>query len=472
MYEDEDCKTAAKTKSGDPAVITIKEDGSSDEIEVQTGDYYIKETVAPRGYALDEAVHSITVKKGQTTTYTAEDVPKNNPVNIIVSKVDKETGLSRPQGSASLEGAEFTIKYYDVYPDAEWKDEELLAAIKDRKPASINGNEAVWVMKTDESGAIDFSQPDKHVVSEKSGPLYVDSSGHYTLPIGIVTIQETAAPKGYLLDRTVFVRAITELGTKESVDSFQALVDTDAVAEQVFRSDITFSKSAEGKERLHNIPFRITSKTTGESHIIITDDNGYANTAASWNAHTCNTNGGITAMDGIWFNGYNDETTGAKPDNTLAALPYDEYTIEELPCDSNKGYKLISDTISITRNAQVIDMGTYDDEELPAEEPDEPTSDEPDDPKPSEPASNEPDEPEADEPDEPSTPDKPEKTVTHQEKTIKTSRPETGDENIMLLIYAAVAALAAVEVIVLTVKRKGDRLKTNNEDVCAAAHGK
>ena len=43
-------------------------------------------------------------------------------------------------------------------------------------------------------------------------------------------------------------------------------------------------------KRLANVPFRITSKTTGESHIIVTDANGQFSTAADWVSHTQNTN--------------------------------------------------------------------------------------------------------------------------------------------------------------------------------------
>lgn len=45
-----------------------------------------------------------------------------------------------------------------------------------------------------------------------------------------------------------------------------------------------------------------TSKTTGESHVIVTDGNGQVSTAASWNTHTKDTNDGA-AGSGVWFGG-------------------------------------------------------------------------------------------------------------------------------------------------------------------------
>ena len=84
----------------------------------------------------------------------------------------------------------------------------------------------------------------------------------------------------------VFVQQITAGGTVETVECYQA----PDVGEQVYRADLEFVKVSDGDlERLANIPFSITSKTTGESHVIVTDENGYASTSSAWNPHTSNT---------------------------------------------------------------------------------------------------------------------------------------------------------------------------------------
>ena len=79
---------------------------------------------------------------------------------------------------------------------------------------------------------------------------------------------------------------------------------------------------------------KITSKTTGESHVVVTDKNGQFSTASDWVSHKQNTNRGKTSEDGIWFG-------TSEPDDSKGALLYDTYEIEELRCDSNKGFKLI-----------------------------------------------------------------------------------------------------------------------------------
>ncbi|WP_042743886.1 VaFE repeat-containing surface-anchored protein, partial [Clostridioides difficile] len=109
-------------------------------------------------------------------------------------------------------------------------------------------------------------------------------------------------------------------------------------------------------KRLADVPFRITSKTTGESHVVLTDDNGQFSTASDWASHKHNTNAGKTSEDGVWFG-------TSEPDDSKGALLYDTYIIEELRCESNKGFKLIPPfEIVISRNKVVVDLGTLTDE--------------------------------------------------------------------------------------------------------------
>ena len=59
-----------------------------------------------------------------------------------------------------------------------------------------------------------------------------------------------------------------------------------SVYNQIKRGDIEGVKIGAGThKRLAGVPFRITSKTTGESHIVVTDNNGQFSTASSWASH-------------------------------------------------------------------------------------------------------------------------------------------------------------------------------------------
>ena len=133
-----------------------------------------------------------------------------------------------------------------------------------------------------------------------------------------------------------------------------------SVYNQIKRGDLEGVKIGDGThKRLANVPFRITSKTTGESHIIVTDKNGQFSTAADWVSHKQNTNAGKTSEDGIWFG-------TSTPDDSKGALLYDTYTIKELRCDSNKGMTLIpAFDVVVSRNKTVIDLGTLTDDYEP-----------------------------------------------------------------------------------------------------------
>ena len=130
-----------------------------------------------------------------------------------------------------------------------------------------------------------------------------------------------------------------------------------SIYNQIKRGDIEGVKIGAGShKRLADVPFRITSKTTGESHVVVTDDNGQFSTASDWASHKHNTNAGKTSEDGVWFG-------TSEPDDSKGALLYDTYIIEELRCESNKGFQLIPPfEIVISRNKVVVDLGTLTDE--------------------------------------------------------------------------------------------------------------
>ena len=93
--------------------LTTDEWGNTNTLELNAGTYYVKELIAPQGYALDEVtVHEVTVTASQTATVYTSDFPQSDPVSILLQKVDAETGLAVPQGDTSLANAEFTIKYF------------------------------------------------------------------------------------------------------------------------------------------------------------------------------------------------------------------------------------------------------------------------------------------------------------------------------------------------------------------------
>lgn len=165
--------------------ITTDKNGYAKSSILPVGNYTVKEITASTGYDLDENTYSVTVVKDQTVRADSNETPGNDPIGIEVVKNDAET-KGMPQGDATLEGAEFTIKYYDGY------------YTKDTLPKEAT---RTWVLQTvNRSGKYraGFNYPNS-VIKEKSDELYRDDNGQTTLPLGTISIEETKAPKGYLL---------------------------------------------------------------------------------------------------------------------------------------------------------------------------------------------------------------------------------------------------------------------------------
>jgi len=175
--------------------LVIGSNGWSREVELDAGTYYLKELEAPKGYALDRNIHSISVSAGSKATKTLKDRPLADPVGILLKKVDAETNSDRPQGSGSLADAHFTIKYYGG---------EYGEGVN---PADLGKTPTrTWVFRTDEKGLSRFA--DSHKVSGDA--FYYNGTSNPTIPLGTITIQETKAPIGYKINPEIFVKKITQ----------------------------------------------------------------------------------------------------------------------------------------------------------------------------------------------------------------------------------------------------------------------
>ena len=175
---------------------------------------------------------------------------------VLIEKRDLESGLLTPLGGASLDGTLFEItnkSVNSVYVDgALYAPGEVCATIEVKDGIAQTENRA--------------------------------------LPYGTYEMQEVKPGEGYLhTDQAVRHFTIRQDG---QVVEYR---DGDAAYNQVIRGDLQFIKVGEGGEanmgRFANVAFKLISETTGEEHIVVTDENGEVRTTTEWNPHSQNTNG-------------------------------------------------------------------------------------------------------------------------------------------------------------------------------------
>ena len=162
--------------------ITTDKNGYAKSSILPVGNYTVKEITASTGYDLDENTYNVTIVKDQTVRANSNETPGNDPIGIEIVKNDAET-LGMPQGDATLEGAEFTVKYYDGY------------YTKDNLPEKAT---RTWVLQTKKASTGQYIASLNDYWKVSGDELY-KQDGMPTLPLGTISIKETKAPKGYLL---------------------------------------------------------------------------------------------------------------------------------------------------------------------------------------------------------------------------------------------------------------------------------
>ena len=308
------------------------------------GTVSIEETKAPQGYLLENAYWKA---KGSgekiTGPYITQICQEENGAalrggnqygiynqvirgSVKIRKRDLDTKSSLPQGSATLSNAVFVVVSLNKN-----------AVIIDGKV--YGRHDTIMTIETDENGIA--QTPDR------------------LLPYGEYRILETGAPTGYL-DQGIWRQEFSITKDGETVD----LTDAEhSIQNRVKRGDFELCKiDADTRKPMLDVPFNVTSTTTGESHRITTDENGYYSSSSEFNKHTENTNQGGSA-DGLWF-GLDGEGGSAPVDNDLGALPYDTYILEEIPSKANEGKEMLKVPFVISEDQVTVDLGNLENKDL------------------------------------------------------------------------------------------------------------
>ena len=177
-------KTRAQAKAlsdeGILAKIVTDENGYTETVELKAGTYYLVESKASKGYEISKEVTEFTVTEDKTNVVKVKEVPDFLKADLRIIKKSRDTESSEAN---SLEGTQFTVKYYDGYYNASTLPEKALRT---------------WVIRVRKSGnsyLTEFSEDSK----VSGGEFYKDGSA-VVLPLGTITIRETKAAPGYIND--------------------------------------------------------------------------------------------------------------------------------------------------------------------------------------------------------------------------------------------------------------------------------
>lgn len=295
------------------------------------GKYTVKEISASKGYDVDQTSYGVTVTRGQTTTTNVTEKPKNDPIGLEIVKNDAEN-KGMPQGDATLEGAEFTVKYYDGY------------YTKDNLPSKAT---RTWVVATKE---VTYSTGKKGYVARLSNSnkvsgddFYTDENGAITLPLGTISVEETKAPKGYFLKGAKLNVTDTASGTTSSVTDGKYVAQ---INEQYQGAKLQFGNDAnqmivQEKVKKQRIQLFKSGEREGISGVV----KGLQGAEFTWKLKS--------EVDNVGWNNaktYAVITTNENGRAVTDYLPYGKYLVRETK--TPKDYMTAPDfTVSVTKDS-------------------------------------------------------------------------------------------------------------------------
>lgn len=217
--------------------LTIGQDHASPVLEVKPGIYWAKEITPPKGYALDTNWHRIEVDANSSVQGPCRILVKDKPQYIQVDVLAKKRNSFTGQSDPGLAGAEFRLCFYDIDP---------------KYPERYKSAKPVYTKEG--------------LVCDEAGNVIASGS---VFPIGVITIQETSAPKGYVLDDTVYVIA---LDPKNSTDEVLRIYQAPVIYNRP--SEITLQKrDLKSSHPLSGVKFELTSPD-GQKREVETGENG------------------------------------------------------------------------------------------------------------------------------------------------------------------------------------------------------
>ena len=293
LYSDANA-TQPVTKTGQPVVAVVDENGEGRFEGLYRGRYWVKETKVPMNadgferYKLDTTIHSVDLSSGDegettvtnsTTTitksftfsnkFTSKEEIEPSKGSLVINKKDAETKDSTAQGQATLSGGEFKIEFFEAKSLGQGKTPKKLF-------------EAVY--RTDDKGEIDVRKRSQKVSStdddklDKMFTAYEGESKEWGAYDYRVT--EIKAPNGYKLTddekqpKDFVVKEKSDFTWEYGDGSFYNH-DLELHLIKTQRSSGDWLPDSESEKALiANADFELTNKQTNQKFTAKTDDQG------------------------------------------------------------------------------------------------------------------------------------------------------------------------------------------------------
>ncbi len=328
IYSDSEC-----TKLIDTVTTNAKGRAESDTLEA--GTYYLKELKAPAGYVLEQKARKFIVSPGKDTKVDVEEDEQYGSFNILLNKLDADTGKSSPEGNGSLAGAIF----------------------------ELSGNGKTTRFKTNSSGRISMRTSDNCYVSGDKPDI---RDGVYVFPLGNYSIKEISAPTGYLPSNKTMSLKIESKGSSSSTDVDiswdQEAKGPFSIKENVIRGGLVIGKGdagryeheqgtyynyAQGDASFEGAEFTLFNKSENE---VAVDINGDGNIDA---AETFAPDAKIMTI----ATSFDEELQAYVAKTDARALPFGSYHIKETK--SPEGYQntgVIEKSFSIEADGRIVQL--------------------------------------------------------------------------------------------------------------------
>lgn len=177
-------RTQADANAGTNSLgtLTTTASGASNQLNLASGTYWLKETVASPGYALNSTPVSFTVTSGNPVVVTMTEPPKAD--NVVLSVVKRPSDTSK---SYNMAGARFKVEYYNNHLTA--------AQVASTTPTRV------WYIDTANSGSnLGIGDMNHNLIGAISDETYMRSGSAYpVIPLGTVAVTEISPPAGFEL---------------------------------------------------------------------------------------------------------------------------------------------------------------------------------------------------------------------------------------------------------------------------------